>query len=362
MDLKYPREQESIDTEMLDAVRSICWMLSVHKAKSFPKPATGTVHKAKPFPKPSTGTVPGPGRPLPRIPAKSLETRTAHDTIPSTKGSKLELQMAEEDVENLAGIARRNTGDGPRNLREELETAREENQSLREGLKCRESEAKEILRRENAKYNQLYNTMTNQLEDAQAENGKVEEIARKTHLKLQAKEEELQKCKDELFALQPLSPISDAQIGHEWERLCGAITQWIDDQAGGMGSLQSELKRLNQRDEFNDTIDLYWGADRQELALRSSRYPNIIDVLLRYNIHCLLEKRVFDESVYMFGLGSKSAKLLTMIEEQMNALEPRRGNFVLLRYNEEKNDLIAHRSTDYRQMEIRNLDRLVRHS
>ena len=307
-----------------------------------------SVHKAKPSPKPSTGTVPGPGRPLPRTPAKSLETRTAHGTIPSTKGSKLELQMAEEDVENLASIARRNTGDGPRSLREELETAREENQNLREGLKYRESEAKEILRRENAKYNQLYNTITTQLEDVQAENGRVEEIARKTHLKLQAKEEELQKCKDELFALQPLSPISDAQIGHEWERLCGAITQWIDDQAGGIGSLQSELKRLSQRDEFSDTVDLYWGADRQELALRSSRYPNIIDVLIRYNIHCLLAKRVFDESVYMFGLGNKSAKLLTMIEEQMNALEPRRGNFVLLRYNEEKNDLTSHRSTDYR--------------
>ena len=274
--------------------------------------------------------------------------------------------MAEEDVENLASIARRNTGDGPRSLREELEIAREENQSLREGLKYRESEAKDILRRENAKYNQLYNTMTTQLEDVQAENGRleetarkthlklqaengrVEEIARKTHLKLQAKEEELQKCKDELFALQPLSPISDAQIGHEWERLCGAITQWIDDQAGGMGSLQSELKRLRQRDEFSDTVDLYWGADRQELALRSSRYPDIIDVLIRYNIHCLLEKRVFDESVYMFGLGGRSAELLTMIEKQMNALEPRRGNFILLRNNEEQNDLIAHRSTDYR--------------
>ena len=236
--------------------------------------------------------------------------------------------MAQEHEENLVSIARRNTEDSARSLREELERAREENQSLREGLKYRESEANEILRRENAKYNQFYKTTTIQLEELRAENAKVEEIARKTHLKLQAKEEELQKCKDELFDLQPPSQISDAQIGHEWETLCGNITRWIDDQAGGMGSLYSDLKRLRQIDKFNDTVALYWGDDRQELAHHASRYPFIIDVLIRYNIHCLLEERVFDESIYMFGLPRKSAELLTMIEKQMNALEPRRGKVI----------------------------------
>ncbi len=313
------------------------------------------------MPKPPTGTVPGPGRPLPPVPAKTSETRIAHGTITSakrvpnavaaedpTKQSKLELRRAQEDGQNLGSIARRNTEDSARSLREELGRAREENQSLREGLKSTESEAKEILHKKDDEYNQFYKTTTAQLEKLRAEKAEVDETARKTHLKLQAREEELQKCKDELFDLQPPSQISDAQIGNEWERLCGNITRWIDDQAGGMGSLYSELKRLRQMDKFNDTVALYWGDDRQELAHHASRYPYIMDVLIRYNIHCLLEEKVFSERVYMFGLGYRSAELLTMIEKQMNALEPRRGNFILPRKNEEQNDLIAHRSKDYR--------------
>ena len=277
----------------------------------------------------------------------------AEDT---TKQSKLDLQMTQENQDKFASISRRNTEDSARSPREELERTREENKILREedkslreenkslqeenkslreenkslweGLKYQESEAKEILRRETDKYNQLYKTTTTQLEKLRVEKANMEEIARKTHSKLQAKEEELQKCKDELFDLQPPSQISDVQIGNEWETLCGNITRWIDDQAGGMGSLNSELKRLRQSDQFTKTIAFHWGDDRQELARHANRYPNIIDVLIRYNIHCLLEERVFDESVYMFGLQRKSAELLTMIENQMSALEPRRGKVI----------------------------------
>ena len=299
--------------------------------------------------------MPGSGRPLPPIPAKISETGVAHSAKASTKRatnalaaedttkpSKSDLRMAHETEEKFSSVSRRNTEDSARSPREELEKAREENKILREedkslreenkslweGLKYRESEANEILRRETDKYNQLYKTTTTQLESLRAEKANMEEIARKTHLKLQAKEEELQKCKDELFDLQPPSQISDVEIGNEWEMLCGNITRWIDDQAGGMGSLSSELKRLKQLDKFTKTIAFFWGDDRQELARHANRYPNIIDVLIRYNIHCLLEEMVFDESIYMFGLQRKSAELLTMIENQMGALEPRRGKVI----------------------------------
>ena len=231
----------------------------------------------------------------------------------------------------MVSEARRNTEDSARSLREELERVQEENQSLREALKYRESEANDILRREKVRYNQLYKTSTDQLEELRAETAKVEEIARKTHLKLQAKEEELRKCVDELLELQPPSQISDTQIGDEWGRLCGNITRWIDDQAGGTGSVNSKLNTLRETDGFEDTVAQYWGNDRQELIQHASRYPYIIDVLIRYNIHCFLEERVFDQSVYMFGLGQKGAELLNVIEEQMSALRPPRGNFILLR-------------------------------
>ena len=258
--------------------------------------------------------------------AKRVPNAIAAENPP--KQSKLEQRRAPEEGQNLGSIARRNTEDSARSLREELGRAREENQSLREGLKSTESEAKEILHKKDDEYNQFYKNTTAQLEKLRAEKAEVDETARKTLLKLQAREEELQKCKDELFDLQPPSQISDVQIGNEWERLCGNITRWIDDQAGGIGTLHSELKRLSQMDKLTKTVAQYWGNDRQELAHRASRYPDINDVLIRYNIHRLLEERVFHERVYMFGLGHQNAELLTMIEKQMNVLEPRRGNFI----------------------------------
>ena len=245
-----------------------------------------------------------------------------------TKQSELEPQMAQEDWQQLGSITRSNTEDSTRSLRERLEKAQEEIRNLRVGLKYNETEANGILRKENAKYNQYIKTTATELEQLRAENAKMQENARKTHLKLQAKEEELKKCKDELFDLQPPSQVSDAQIGNEWERLCGNITRWIDDQAGGTGSLYSELKRLRETNKFNDTLALYWGDDRQELANHTSRDPYVIDVLIRYNIHCLLEERVFDKSVFMFGLRRKSAELLARIEKQMDALEPPRGKII----------------------------------
>ena len=258
--------------------------------------------------------------------SSSIALRNAED---SARSFRDQLERARKESRKLRD-ENRNLRDENRNLQDENQNLGEENQNLKQVSKYRETEANEVLCRENAKYTQLYMSTTNQLEELRAE----QEIARKTHLKLQAREEELQKCKDELFDLQPPSQISDDQIGNEWERLCGNITRWIDDQAGGTGSVGSELNKLRQMDEFNDTVSQYWGNDRQELVQVASRYPYVIDVLIRYNIHCLLEERVFDQSVYMFGLGHKSAELLNVIEKQMNALEPRRGNFILLRKNE----------------------------
>ena len=332
---------------MLDIVRTIRWMLLARKANTFPKPLTGTI--------------PSPGQSLPPVASKASETQLAHGTIASdqedpnclateepTEQLDSERQMAQEDWQQLGSMTRSDTEDSTRILRKTLEKAQEEIRNLRAGLEYNESEANGILHKKNAKYNQYIKTTTTALEQLRAENVNMQEIVRKTHFKLQAKEEELQKCKDELFDLQPPSQVSDAQIGKEWERLCGNITSWIDDQGGGTGSVCSELKKLRHKDEFKDSVVPYWGNDRQDLVQHASHYPYIIDVLIRYNIHCLLDERIFDESVYMFGLRRRSAELLTMLEKQMNALEPRRGKVILPRKNEEQIDRIVHRSGDYR--------------
>ena len=144
-------------------------------------------------------------------------------------------------------------------------------------------------------------------------------------LKVQELSEELQKCKDELFNLQPPNPVADTHISAEWDTLCSSITTWIDDQSGGVEDLRTRLRELNATEKLNEAITKYWGEDRQLIANHYSQSSNILDEILRYNIHCFLEAKVFDDGVYMVGILPSEANVLLLIEREMAKLKPRRG-------------------------------------
>ena len=148
-------------------------------------------------------------------------------------------------------------------------------------------------------------------------------------LKVQELSEELQKCKDELFNLQPPNPVADTHISAEWDALCSSITTWIDDQSGGVEDLRTQLRELSANNKLSKALAEYWGEDRQLIANHYSQSSNILDEILRYNIHCFLEATVFDDRVYMVGLSRPEARLLFKIEREMAKLEPRRGKKVL---------------------------------
>ncbi len=179
------------------------------------------------------------------------------------------------------------------------------------------------------KYDQLYDnhkisyqTTTDQLQESQVKQTQLEELVQNYQIRVKDLVEELKVCKDELFSLQPANQISDAQISTAWETLCGNIVQWIDDQAGEFSNLTSQLKILQDNDQLTQIVQLYWGRDRQQMA---NRHRNILEDLLRYNIHSLLERRVFAPQIYMPGLGSQECEVLSMIERTMSLGEPKKG-------------------------------------
>lgn len=163
-----------------------------------------------------------------------------------------------------------------------------------------------------------------QVRDAEGRKKQAEANTQIALIRVEDISEELRKCKDELFNLQPPNQVADTQIGAEWEALCSSITTWIDDQSGGIGDLRCRLIELKGK-ELSKSFDEYWGEDRQLIANAYSKTSNILDELLRYNIHCLLEDRVFDDRVYMVGLRSSDAELLHVIEQNLGKLEPQRG-------------------------------------
>ena len=148
--------------------------------------------------------------------------------------------------------------------------------------------------------------------------------------KIRGISEELQKCKDELFSLQPPNSVTDTDVIREWEALCSNIEFWIDNESGGIEDLHSQLEELRDKQKWSERLDCYWGEDRQLIASHYSKNhyskdSTILDNLLRYNIHRLLEDRVFNDCVYMVGIYPSTAELLRTIEKIMAEMKPPRG-------------------------------------
>lgn len=175
------------------------------------------------------------------------------------------------------------------------------------------------------KHSVVYKNTAAQLLDVEGRKKQAEADRQFALIRVQEVSDELQKCKDELFNLQPPNQVADTHISAEWEALCSSITSWIDDQSGGIDDLRDQLFELRAQQGISEAVDEYWGEDRQLLANHYSQNSNILDELIRYNVHCLLEERVFNDRVYMVGIHPSEAETLYKIEQIMAKLEPLRG-------------------------------------
>ncbi|CAD6583886.1 MAG: hypothetical protein ASARMPRED_001540 [Alectoria sarmentosa] len=174
-------------------------------------------------------------------------------------------------------------------LKKKIKTLQNESIELKKNYKARQNERDVIHEQRTA---QLLSGVEGRRKQADAN-------AHIALLKVQELSEELQKCKDELFNLQPPNPVADTHISAEWDALCSSITTWIDDQSGGVEDLRTQLRELSANNKLSKALAEYWGEDRQLIANHYSQSSNILDEILRYNIHCFLEATVFDDRVYM---------------------------------------------------------------
>ena len=137
---------------------------------------------------------------------------------------------------------------------------------------------------------------------------------------------ELTECKNALFELQPLNQVPDTHISGQWTRLCSNVVQWIDDEAGELPDLQSSLDAFFGSDRINkrvyNAVKEYW--DNGETRL-NNHYPNILEDLIRYNIHCFLERQVFDRNRTMVGLESAAVDFVDDVGRKMSKMETPKG-------------------------------------
>ncbi|KAF6226264.1 hypothetical protein HO133_009130 [Letharia lupina] len=279
-----------------------------------------------------------------RFPTKrpSPPTPSGHEEPQETERSKYPCSKAAENIDGELENQLSEAREGAKDFEHRFNEARDLNTNLQVAFTISQNESIELkkkiktLQNESTELKKKYKTLQNGhdviheqrtaqlLSDVEGRRKQADSNTQIALLKVQELSEELQKCKDELFNLQPPNPVADTHISAEWDALCSSITTWIDDQSGGVEDLRTRFRELNSNKKCSKALAKYWGEDRQLIANHYSQSSNILDEILRYNIHCFLEAEVFDDRVYMVGLSTSEAKLLLKIEREMAKLEPRR--------------------------------------
>jgi len=132
---------------------------------------------------------------------------------------------------------------------------------------------------------------------------------------------ELQACKDDLFSLQPVAEVTDAEIIHQFENICEQVSSWVDGEIslfqGRAGGSSAEL-RMFQCEEI------------PEIAAMLERISQTGEYLVEASVHRELQEGLLGNHIYLFGLSSDTISLLQAAEDKMKTLDPPRGTSTYL--------------------------------
>lgn len=132
---------------------------------------------------------------------------------------------------------------------------------------------------------------------------------------LTASQDELSKCKDDLFSLQKVAQTPDSTITKRFESISQQIVHWIDTEVMAFEKAHPEAEP-----------DHVFSVGEEKHATNFLRtHPGAGEHLARYLIHRLLQENVFGNRVYFFGLSGETAQLLRKAELMMAGLDPPRG-------------------------------------
>lgn len=132
-------------------------------------------------------------------------------------------------------------------------------------------------------------------------------------------ERELQACKDDLFRMQPFSQLPDSIIAQRFELLNDSICDWIDQEISLYLDEWHPKSPESQPQLFHHNGD---STMRGFLA----QYPDTGgDNIIRFMLHCFIQKKLFSGEVLLVGLRSSDSEWLRWVERGMSQLQPLRG-------------------------------------
>ena len=119
--------------------------------------------------------------------------------------------------------------------------------------------------------------------------------------------------------MQPTSQIPDSIIAQSFESLDAQVCDWIGTEISGvLDAWQADFPGARPK-----LFDHDGHIDTQNFL---AEYPEMGgEYVIRNVIHRHLQKKLFDDGICLFGLGTKYANFLNIIEHGMLRLEPSRG-------------------------------------
>ena len=149
-----------------------------------------------------------------------------------------------------------------------------------------------------------------------------------------ASQEELSRCRDDLFSLQPIPPATDSSIVQELEIVSQEVVYWIETEAAAFEKAHPEA----------EPEQIFSVGNNKDAANFLQQYPAAGEHLARYLVHRFFQANLFGRRhYYLVGLKKKTARLLKKAEHSMATFDPPRGMSGL-------DKEVSAAATNYRQM------------
>ena len=213
--------------------------------------------------------------------------------------SQAKTDGVEEDVMDVAVALQ--------NFKTELKDTKDRLAASEEALKETKAQLKDKKK--------ILATCRRQLKESRGFSRHIRQAKNELQKTLQASEEKLSQCKDDLFSLQGVAQIPDSTISNRFESICQQIVHWID----------TEVATFEKAHPEAEPDHIFSGGQVKPSADFLEQHSSAGEHLARYHIHELLGLHVFGKSVYFFGLPEETAQLLREAELKLAELDPPRG-------------------------------------
>lgn len=172
------------------------------------------------------------------------------------------------------------------------------------------------LRKENAKLACSRSAIELENKHLREKNLEAEQDMEQFRLHANVLQHELQACKDDLFRLQPIVQVTDAEIVKQFDHVCEQVSSWVDEEISSYERRAGALE--------TDTC-LVLDCGNLEIKAMLQKNPQASEYLPGSLIHGHLQRMVLGKHVYLFGLSQKEIAFLRTTEKRMAQLDPPRG-------------------------------------